>query len=61
MTRDKFIKIYSNLYDDVRKEVIVVIDKKPYTWNAAYQEVKNDTELGRRILEKLSRMGLVNG
>lgn len=56
----KFVKIFSNLPDKVRKEdIIVVIDEKPYTWNAAYLEVKNDTKLGKEILNKLNKLGII--
>jgi len=59
MTKEKFIKSYSNLIADERNEVIAVIDGKPYTWNRAYDEIKNDTKLGKQILEKLVLMGII--
>jgi len=52
--RIKFMKIFNNLPEKVRMEdIIVVIDEKPYTWNSAFIEVKNETELGQRILKRL--------
>ncbi len=59
MSKDRFLRVYSNLPEDVRNEIIVVVDDKPYSWNAAYIEVDNGTELGRRILEKLKGMDLI--
>lgn len=57
--KERFIKIYSNTPAALRKEIIVIVDDKPFTWNAAYIEVKNDTGLGAVILKKLSGMGLI--
>jgi len=52
--RIKFMKIFNNLPEKVRMEdIIVVIDEKPYSWNSAFIEVKNETELGQRILKRL--------
>ncbi len=59
MSKSLFIQIYSNLGDSIRKEIIVVIENKPYTWDSAYLEVKNGTELGRKIIDKMEKMGLL--
>ena len=59
-TKVRFVKVFSNLPDKVREEdIIVVIDEKPYTWNAAYLEVKNDTNLGEKILNKLKELEII--
>jgi len=59
-TKVKFVRIFSNLPDKVREEdIIVVIDEKPYTWNAAYFEVNNDTKLGEKILNKLKELDII--
>ena len=58
--RVKFEKIFSNLPEKVRNEdIIIVINDKPYTWNAAYLEIKNKSELGDRILKKLKNIGII--
>jgi hypothetical protein len=58
--RIKFMKIFNNLPDKIRSEdIIVVIEGKPYTWNAAYFEVKNDTSLGKKILNKLKDLSII--
>lgn len=59
MSRDAFFKTYSNLLDDVRKEIIVIIDNKTYSWDVAFIEIEKDTELGKRILKKLEEMELI--
>lgn len=53
MDYSRFQKIYANLPEKVRNGIVVVIDKKPYSWNSAYVEIINDTDLGRQIYEKL--------
>ena len=56
----KFKKIFSNLPEKIRNEdIIVVINDKPYTWNAAFLEVKNNTELGKKILKKLVELEII--
>ena len=52
ITKERFIKVYSNLPLGVRREIILVIDSKPVTWNAAYIEVSEDTKSGKEILKK---------
>lgn len=57
--REKFLAAYANLPLSVRKEIIWVLDEEPITWDVAYLEVRNNTERGRIILEKLSQLNLV--
>ena len=47
------MKVYSNLPIKIRKEIILVIDGQPITWEIAYMEIKNNTKLGKKILKKL--------
>jgi len=49
----KFLGIYANVPDNLRGDIIAVVDDKTYTWNTAYFEIKNDTELGKKILKEL--------
>jgi len=51
--KDKFLKVYSNLSMDIRKEVIVLIDKQPISWIIAYEEIEKETDLGKKILKNL--------
>lgn len=60
MSREKFLKIYSNLPINIRKEVILVLkDKGPITWEVAYLEIENKTKLGDKILKKLSKLKII--
>ncbi|MGD9276237.1 MAG: hypothetical protein PVJ67_03630 [Candidatus Pacearchaeota archaeon] len=51
--RQEFLKIYANVPDDLRNDILVVVDDKSYTWNTAYLEIKENTELGKKILKAL--------
>lgn len=55
----KFLKIYANLPLGVRKEVIVVIDGEPLSWNAAQLEVEQNTKNGKKILEQLNKLQIL--
>ena len=57
--KDKFLRVFSNLSIDLRKEIILVIDDQPITWNVAYEEIKNETKLGKRVLKKLIQFELI--
>lgn len=49
--------IFANVPEDLRKDIIAVIDGKPYTWNTAFIEIKDNTELGAKILKALEITG----
>ena len=58
--REKFLLAYSNLPINSRKEIILNLEEKgPITWEVAYFEIKNNTELGKLILEKLTKLELI--
>lgn len=57
--RFKFLKIFSNIPETLRETIIAVVDNKPYTWNVAYIEIKNKTELGKKILKIMEELDLV--
>lgn len=60
MLREKFLKVYSNLPLNLRKETVLVLkDKGPITWEVAYFEVENKTKLGESILKRLERMKII--
>ncbi|MEA3343439.1 MAG: hypothetical protein U9Q92_04685 [archaeon] len=54
-----FLKIYSNIPLNLRKEVIIVLDKEPITWSVAYVEVFNNTKKSTEILKKLDEMKII--
>ena len=56
---ESFRKAYSNLPEKIREEIIVIVDEKPFTWNSAYFEVKNNTETGKKILNNLKELELI--
>ena len=58
--RAKFIKIFSNIPEKIRNEdIIAIVEGKPYTWSNAYFEIKEDTELGRKILKVLIDLKII--
>jgi len=58
--KEQFFKIYANLPLNLREEIILVLPGKgPITWNVAYLEINNDTELGKQILEKLLELKII--
>ena len=59
MSKEKFLKAYANLPEPERSQVIVVMENKPYSWNAAYNEISNNTALGKKMLEKMEALGIL--
>lgn len=57
--KEKFFRIYSELLEPLRKEIVVVVDEKTYSWNSAYFELKNNTSLGEKILKNMKELGLI--
>lgn len=49
----KFLKAYANLPEPEREQIIAIVDNKPYSWNASYREIEEDTKLGQKIIEKM--------
>lgn len=57
--RARFIKVYGDLPFAVRAEVVVVIENSPITWNVAYIEIQNKTEIGDKILSQLEGLEII--
>lgn len=58
--REKFLRAYANLPLNARREIVVVLDKEgPVTWEAAYLEIKNNTDKSKEILNKLGNLELI--
>ena len=58
--RERFLKIYADMPLGVRQEIILVLDDgRTITWNVAFFEVENNTELSKIILEKLEKIQLI--
>ncbi|MBI2642323.1 MAG: hypothetical protein HYW97_00530 [Candidatus Wildermuthbacteria bacterium] len=59
MDKSLFYRHYANLPIPTRKDIALTIDEKPISWDVAYREIDADTELGKRILEKLFQLGFI--
>ncbi len=57
--RERFLKIYADIPLNLRKEIILVIDKEPITWNVVYIEVYNKTKKSTEILKKLDALEII--
>ena len=56
----KFLRIYADIPENLRKDIIAVIDDKTYTWDSSYFEIKdNTTELGKKILKNLEETNIL--
>ena len=55
----KFLRIYANIPESLRGDIIVIVDEKTYTWNTAYFEIKNNTHLGKKILKSLEETNII--
>jgi len=56
-----FFSAYAGVPENLRKEIIVVVDGKSYNWDTAYFEIKENqgSELTKKILNTLSAMRLI--
>ena len=60
MHRDSFFRFYANLPIGVRREVVLDLPERgPITWEVAYKETKENTELGKIILQKLVELRFI--
>jgi hypothetical protein len=60
MDSSRFMKVYANLPLGLRNDIVIVIDEVgPITWNAAYIEVANGTDMGNRILKRLEELEII--
>jgi len=58
-TREKFLKIYANLPEPERVQIIALIDGRSYSWNVAKEEIEDNTLLGKKILKKMEEIGIL--
>ena len=59
MTLSRFVKVYNNLPLVERDLAAVVINDEAITWKLAYNEIKEDTEMGKVIQAELERLELI--
>ncbi len=57
--RERFLKIYADIPLNIRKEIVLVLEKEPITWNVAYVEVVNNTEKSKAILKLLEEIKII--
>lgn len=58
--QDRFQKVYANLPLNLRNEIVLVMPEiGPITWNVAYVEINNATELGKKIIQKLIELKII--
>ena len=62
----RFLMVYQNLPLNERKNTILIIEdrknkpeKKPISWDVAFIEIDQETELGEIILNKLIELDLI--
>jgi hypothetical protein len=56
---EDFFKVYSSIPIEERNNVVVVVDEQPISWQLAFQEIKNKTELGGKILKILRELEII--
>jgi hypothetical protein len=57
--KTKFLKAYANLPSASREEIIAVVENEPYTWQSARLEIEQDTKIGYKILEILTKLKIL--
>lgn len=55
----RFFTVYDNIPINSRKELVLLIDGQPVSWEVAYNEIKNRTQLGYKILEMLVKLDFI--
>jgi len=55
----RFVKVYNNLPLGERNLACCVIDGEAITWKLAYNEIKEETEMGKIIQVELERLELI--
>jgi len=60
MDKSIFLKVYANLPINLRNDIVLVLEEMgPITWNVAYVEINNETELGKKIFDKLIELKII--
>ncbi|HEY4527159.1 MAG TPA: hypothetical protein VJK53_04945 [Candidatus Paceibacterota bacterium] len=57
--KTQFLKVYANLPQASREEIVAVVGNEPYTWQAARLEVEQDTPIGKEILGTLVKLKIL--
>ena len=59
MTLSRFVKVYNSLPLAERNMACCVIDDEAISWKLAYEEIKQDSELGKVIQAQLESLNLI--
>lgn len=57
--RTQFFKVYANLPQATRGEIVAVVGNEPFTWQAAKLEIEQNTKIGNEILELLFKLKIL--
>ena len=57
--REEFLKIYADIPLSLRKEIILVLENEPISWNVAFVEISNRTSKSKTILKKLNELNII--
>lgn len=64
--KSRFLEVYQNLPLGERRNTILVIednknnrDKKPISWDVAFLEINQETNIGEKVLNKLIKLKLI--
>lgn len=55
----KFFKIFANVPQPLREEIIAIVDDDSYTWHTANAEIEHDTENAKKILTQLHKIEVI--
>ena len=56
---ERFFKVYSSVPIEERTNTLIVIDNEPISWHLVFQEIKNKTKRGEKILNMLSELEII--
>lgn len=60
LLRESFLKTYANIPINLRNETILVLEESgPVSWLTAYLDVKNNTDVSKKILKGLRELKLI--
>ena len=57
--KERFLSAYASVPLPLRKEIIAIIGEEPYSWEAAYFEIKKNSDTAEKVLNMLSAIGVI--
>lgn len=55
----EFLKAFSSVPEQLRNQIIIVIEGQPYTWESAFIAVKTNSETSDKILTRLKKLEFI--